>query len=98
MSQIPKKSLQFLKQLAANNNKLWFDAHRNDYDAAKADFINFIADIIKGVSAFDNTITGLEAKKTVFRIDKFVPNVPAADAMFIFDKSKYPGVEVVDLR
>ncbi|MBK9935383.1 MAG: outer membrane lipoprotein carrier protein LolA [Cytophagaceae bacterium] len=37
-------------------------------------------------------------KKTVFRIDKFVPNVPAADAMFIFDKSKYPGVEVVDLR
>ncbi|MBK9455861.1 MAG: DUF2461 family protein [Bacteroidetes bacterium] len=69
MSQIPKKSLQFLKQLAANNNKLWFDAHRNDYDAAKADFINFIADIIKGVSAFDNTITGLEAKKTVFRIN-----------------------------
>ena len=63
MSQIPKKSLQFLKQLAANNNKLWFDAHRNDYDAAKADFVNFIADIIKGVSAFDNTITGLEAKK-----------------------------------
>ncbi|MCA0365470.1 MAG: outer membrane lipoprotein carrier protein LolA [Spirosomataceae bacterium] len=37
-------------------------------------------------------------KKTVFRIDKFVPNAPAADAMFIFDKSKYPGVEIVDLR
>jgi outer membrane lipoprotein-sorting protein len=37
-------------------------------------------------------------KKTVFRIDKFVPNVPATDALFTFDKSKYPGVEVVDLR
>jgi outer membrane lipoprotein carrier protein len=37
-------------------------------------------------------------KKTVFRIDKFVPNVPAADALFTFDKTKYPGVEVVDLR
>jgi outer membrane lipoprotein carrier protein len=37
-------------------------------------------------------------KKTVFRIDKFVPNVPATDAIFNFDKSKYPGVEVVDLR
>ncbi|MBK9556062.1 MAG: DUF2461 domain-containing protein [Chitinophagales bacterium] len=81
MSQIPKKSLQFLKQLAANNNKLWFDAHRNDYDAAKADFINFIADIIKGVSAFDNTITGLEAKKTVFRINR--------DVRFSKDKSPY---------
>ena len=75
MSQIPKKSLQFLKQLAANNNKLWFDAHRNDYDAAKADFVNFIADIIKGVSAFDNTITGLEAKKTVFRIKLGIVNL-----------------------
>lgn len=37
-------------------------------------------------------------KKTVFRIDKFIPNVPATDALFTFDKSKYPGVEVVDLR
>jgi outer membrane lipoprotein-sorting protein len=37
-------------------------------------------------------------KKTVFKIDKFVPNVPATDALFTFDKAKYPGVEVVDLR
>jgi outer membrane lipoprotein carrier protein len=37
-------------------------------------------------------------KKTVFRIDKFTPNVVAADGIFSFDKSKYPGVEVVDLR
>jgi len=37
-------------------------------------------------------------KKTVFKIDKFVPNVPASDATFNFDKSKYPGVEIVDLR
>lgn len=37
-------------------------------------------------------------KKTLFKIDKFVPNVPAADAVFVFDKKNYPGVEVVDLR
>ena len=37
-------------------------------------------------------------KKTLFKIDKFVPNVAAADAVFIFDKKNYPGVEVVDLR
>lgn len=37
-------------------------------------------------------------KKTLFRIDKFVPNVAATDALFTFDKAKYPGVEVVDLR
>jgi outer membrane lipoprotein carrier protein len=37
-------------------------------------------------------------KRTVFRVDKFLPNSPADDQMFTFDKKKYPGVEVVDLR
>ncbi len=37
-------------------------------------------------------------KKTLFKIDKFVPNAPASDAVFVFDKKNYPGVEVVDLR
>lgn len=37
-------------------------------------------------------------KRTVFRVDKFMPNAPADDKIFTFDKKKYPGVEVVDLR
>ena len=37
-------------------------------------------------------------KRTVFRVDKFMPNAPADDKFFTFDKKKYPGVEVVDLR
>lgn len=37
-------------------------------------------------------------KRTVFNISKFVPNVAVSDATFNFDKRKYPGVEVVDLR
>ncbi len=37
-------------------------------------------------------------KKTIFRVDNFVPDAPAADNLFTFDVKKYPGVEVVDLR
>lgn len=37
-------------------------------------------------------------KRTVFRVDKFMPNAPADDKIFTFDKKLYPGVEVVDLR
>lgn len=81
MSQIQKPTLKFLKNLQANNNKPWFDANRPDYEAAKANFIEFIAELIKGVSAFDATITGLEAKKTVFRINR--------DVRFSKDKSPY---------
>jgi outer membrane lipoprotein-sorting protein len=33
-----------------------------------------------------------------YSIDKFKVNVDAPDAMFTFDASKFPGVEVVDLR
>jgi outer membrane lipoprotein-sorting protein len=44
------------------------------------------------------TITDKNGKRTTYTITNFTPNVPAPDALFTFDKSKYPGVEVVDLR
>lgn len=43
-------------------------------------------------------ITEKSGNKQSFRIDRFTPNVAVADNFFTFDKSKYPGVEVVDLR
>jgi|SRR6185436_2222862 len=33
-----------------------------------------------------------------YSVDKFSPDATAEDALFTFDKSKHPGVEVVDLR
>lgn len=35
---------------------------------------------------------------TTYSINKFTPNISVADAAFTFDKSKYPKVEVIDLR
>jgi uncharacterized protein (TIGR02453 family) len=81
MSQIQKNSLKFLKQLAANNNKPWFDANRADYEAAKGNFIEFVAELIKRMEAVDPSVAGLEAKKTVFRINR--------DVRFSKDKSPY---------
>ena len=43
-------------------------------------------------------ITNKDGKKTSYAITKFTPNVNAPDSYFVFDKSKYPDVEVVDLR
>ncbi|MBC8154525.1 MAG: outer membrane lipoprotein carrier protein LolA [Bacteroidetes bacterium] len=44
------------------------------------------------------TITNKDGQVTTYVINKFTPNIAVADSYFAFDKSKYPGVEVVDLR
>ncbi|WP_234735965.1 LolA family protein [Tellurirhabdus bombi] len=43
-------------------------------------------------------ITDKAGKVTSYTITQFTPNPKLADNYFNFDKSKYPGVEVVDLR
>lgn len=42
-------------------------------------------------------ITDKNGKKQTFKVNKFTPNVNVSDSFFVFDKSKYPGVEVVEL-
>lgn len=81
MKIIAASTLKFLKSLSQNNNKIWFDAHRNEYDIAKSDFIELIEVLIADVAVFDPVISGLEAKKTVFRINR--------DVRFSKDKSPY---------
>lgn len=39
-----------------------------------------------------------KAGVTTFTITDFKPNITVADEVFTFDKSKYPKVEVIDLR
>jgi outer membrane lipoprotein-sorting protein len=36
--------------------------------------------------------------KSTYTIEKFQPNPPLPEEMFTFNKAKYPGVEVLDLR
>ncbi|MBR1711903.1 MAG: DUF2461 domain-containing protein [Alloprevotella sp.] len=71
----------FLAALAANNNRPWFQAHRADYDAANAQFLAAVQDIIRRIAAFDPTVGNIEARSTVFRIYR--------DVRFSQDKSPY---------
>lgn len=61
-------TLQFLIQLKRNNNKPWFDAHREKYLAAKSDFENLIQQVIKEYGKKDFDISTLQAKDCIFRI------------------------------
>lgn len=74
-------TLKFLKDLAKNNNKPWFDANRSKYEEAKADYIALADKIIKGFCKKDKDFATLEARKCLFRINR--------DIRFSKDKSPY---------
>ncbi|MBP9796231.1 MAG: DUF2461 domain-containing protein, partial [Chitinophagales bacterium] len=81
MSQIQKETIKFLQQLDKNNNKPWFEQHRPVFEAAKANFLEFNTELISKMQKMDNSLMGLDPKKTVFRINR--------DVRFSKDKSPY---------
>jgi uncharacterized protein (TIGR02453 family) len=74
-------TLQFLKDLSENNDRSWFDANRKRYEAARANFDQFITDLIEEFSNYDIEIGWLKAKDCIFRINR--------DIRFTKDKSPY---------
>jgi uncharacterized protein (TIGR02453 family) len=76
------ETFQFLKDLAANNNRDWFMAHKKDHDKAKENVTQFAGELIKELSKVDPTLDpGLDPAKCVLRIYR--------DIRFSADKTPY---------
>ena len=54
-----KKIMHFLKGIAANNNREWFQEHKAEYDAVKDDFEKGVEQIIAQLSTFDVLIVSI---------------------------------------
>ncbi|MDP6908109.1 MAG: DUF2461 domain-containing protein [Flavobacteriales bacterium] len=81
MAFFTKDYLEFFKELAANNNRDWFNGNKKRYESSVKDpFNTFITEIIARMSAVDNRFD-IETKKAVFRIYR--------DIRFSKDKSPY---------
>ncbi len=74
-------TLKFLKGLAKNNSREWFDVHRDDYATAKADFEDFAGKIMKAMIPLEPRLEEQQAKDTMFRIFR--------DVRFSKDKTPY---------
>lgn len=73
--------LQFFKELAANNNKDWFDDNRKRYETVVRDpFKSFISDLIREMAKSDPELN-IDAKDAIFRINR--------DIRFSKDKTPY---------
>ena len=75
-----KEILEFLRALAENNNKAWFDANRPWYEKVRASFIVMVQDTIAEIGK-EYDLGDLEAKKCLFRINR--------DVRFSANKSPY---------
>jgi len=78
-----KKTVQFFEQLAANNNKAWFENHRNDFEVdvmepAKS-FIVALGARLKSIAP--NILAVPRVNKSIFRINR--------DTRFSLDPSPY---------
>lgn len=62
--------LSYLRQLEANNNKAWFDAHKAEYQEARAHFNAIVEKLIDGIAAFDPSVKGVGIKECTYRIHK----------------------------
>ncbi len=76
-----KRILGFLREVMANNNRPWFQAHKDEYMAAKEDFEQGVAAAIARISTFDSTIAHITVKDATYRFYR--------DTRFSPDKSPY---------
>ena len=74
-------TLAFLQKLSKNNNKPWFDGHRDDYTIAKEDFESLVTDILGRLAATEPLFKEQKAKDCIFRIFR--------DVRFGKDKTPY---------
>ena len=76
-----KLILNFLKDIMRNNNREWFQAHRAEYDAARAEFERGVQLAIGRITEFDSEIAHVTVKDATYRFYR--------DTRFSPDKSPY---------
>ncbi len=80
---ITDATLVFLRDLKANNDRLWFGEHKAEYQQAYSDMLETVIQLLAGISAFDKDIatSPLDPKSCIMRINR--------DIRFSREKSPY---------
>lgn len=73
--------LDFLKRLAAHNNREWFQEHKTEYLQVQAAFEELLSVVIARISLFDESVAHVLPRDCMYRIYR--------DVRFSADKSPY---------
>ena len=79
--QIERSTLDFLQDLKKNNDREWFHASRNRYEAAKNNVLETASELLVAINRFDSSMGYPDLRRCMFRI--------ARDTRFSADKSPY---------
>jgi uncharacterized protein (TIGR02453 family) len=71
----------FLRELTANNHREWFHAHKAEFEAAKANFLTLVEEVLAGIKVIEPRFYDTQAKDCLFRIYR--------DVRFSKDKKPY---------
>ena len=90
-----KEVLDFLAELAVNNNREWFAEHKDWYQRCYVKFVDFSEQYILRLSEIDPTLKWLQAKDCIWRIYRdvrFSKNKdPYKNWMGVFPATGVPG-------
>lgn len=75
------KIIPFLAELAENNTKEWFDTHRQQYNLARTELVEFTAKLLESLSYSNPWVSVLNPSKCLYRINR--------DIRFSNDKTPY---------
>lgn len=76
-----KRILAFLREVMVNNNRPWFQEHKGEYEAVRADFEQGVQQALGRIVTFDPEIAHLKVKDCTYRFYR--------DTRFSPDKSPY---------
>ena len=73
-----KRILKFLRQVMANNNREWFQEHKKEYEAVRAEFERGVQQALDRVVTFDPDIAHVQVKDCTYRFyrdTRFSPDI-----------------------
>jgi uncharacterized protein (TIGR02453 family) len=81
MAILTSSTINFLKALKKNNDRTWFQSHKEQFEWAYDEYDAFINSLIHEIAKFDKSVSDVIARDCLFRIYK--------DIRFAKDKTPY---------
>src|SRR5438046_10651040 len=76
-----RRLVKFLAGLKAHNRKSWFETHRAEYEALRAEFEELVQEVILRVARFEPEVADVTPRECMYRIYR--------DVRFSKDPSPY---------